>query len=185
MSNYGYFVTYSNRKTIGLIVRDGQTLEIKAPYGTPDSAIRDMLLKHERWITKHLAKGQERGKGAPQQKLSSEELVELARQAADRLPPLVRYYAEKLHVSYGRITVRAQRSRWGSCSSGGNLSFNCLLMLMPPECMEYVVAHELCHRLEMNHSPRFWTLVKSVLPDYKAAYDWLKKNGPAIVGRLP
>ena len=87
-------------------------------------------------------------------------------------------------VTYGRITIRNQVSRWGSCSSVGNLNFNCLLMLAPPEVRDYVVVHELCHRKEMNHSPAFWAEVEKMIPDYKAHKKWLKDNGTALISRL-
>ena len=87
-------------------------------------------------------------------------------------------------VSYGGITIRAQKTRWGSCSSKGNLNFNCLLLLAPAEVLDYVVVHELCHRREMNHSPKFWAEVERVLPDYDARRKWLKENGPGLISRL-
>ena len=67
--------------------------------------------------------------------------------------------------------------RWGSCSSKGNLNFNCLLMLAPSEILDYVVVHELCHRKQMNHSKAFWLEVEKVLPDYKESIEWLKEEG--------
>jgi predicted metal-dependent hydrolase len=87
-------------------------------------------------------------------------------------------------VSYGRITIRNQKTRWGSCSGKGNLNFNCLLMLAPPEVLDYVVVHELCHRREMNHSPRFWALVEQVLPDWRQRRQWLKTHGDALMRRM-
>ena len=81
--------------------------------------------------------------------------------------------------------MRRQRSKWGSCSSAGNLNFNCLLLLAPLEVLDYVVVHELCHRLEMNHSPRFWAEVRRVLPDYEAARGWLREEGGSLMARLP
>lgn len=86
-------------------------------------------------------------------------------------------YAEKLGVTYGRITIRCQKSRWGSCSSRGDLSFNCTLMKCPPEALDSVVAHELCHRKEMNHSARFYAEVLRVFPDYPKWHRWLKETG--------
>ena len=86
-------------------------------------------------------------------------------------------------VTYGRITIRNQKTRWGSCSSKGNLNFNCLLMLTPPEVIDYVVVHELCHRKEMNHSKAFWDEVAHVLPDYEKARLWLKTEGDMIMRR--
>ena len=100
------------------------------------------------------------------------------------IPQRVAHYAAKLGVTYGRITIRNQKTRWGSCSSKGNLNFNCLLMLTPPEVIDYVIVHELCHRKEMNHSARFWTLVASILPDYTEQKRWLREHGGVIIGRL-
>jgi predicted metal-dependent hydrolase len=88
-------------------------------------------------------------------------------------------------ISYGRITVRSQHTRWGSCSAKGNLNFNCLLMLVPQEVLDYVVVHELCHRKELNHSARFWAQVERILPDYRIHRKWLKDHGSALIGRLP
>ena len=98
--------------------------------------------------------------------------------------PLSRNYAEKLGVSYGRITIRNQRSRWGSCSGKGNLNFNCLLMLAPPEVLDSVVVHELCHLRQMNHSERFYAEVLRVFPDYWRCHRWLKENGGALMQRM-
>ncbi|HAN50208.1 MAG TPA: metal-dependent hydrolase, partial [Lachnospiraceae bacterium] len=91
---------------------------------------------------------------------------------------------KSMGVDYGRITIRHQKTRWGSCSGKGNLNFNCLLMLTPPEVQEYVIVHELCHRKEMNHSYRFWAEVEDVLPDYRVQEQWLKTNGGALIGAM-
>ena len=97
------------------------------------------------------------------------------------IPQRVKKYAPLVGVDYGRITIRMQKSRWGSCSSKGNLNFNCLLMAMPEEIRDYVVVHELCHRKQMNHSDKFWAEVEHVLPDYKASKKWLRDNGERIM----
>ena len=110
-------------------------------------------------------------------KLTQEELNKLASLAKDVIPSKVAYYARIMGVTYGRITIRCQKTRWGSCSSKGNLNFNCLLMLAPPDVLDYVVVHELCHRLEMNHSAAFWKQVERVLPSYKEQRKWLKDMG--------
>ena len=90
------------------------------------------------------------------------------------------YYAQLLGVTYATISIRDQKTRWGSCSSKGNLSFSWRLILAPPKVLDYVVVHELCHRKEMNHSPRFWVLVESMIPDYKTHRKWLKENGEKL-----
>lgn len=100
------------------------------------------------------------------------------------IPRRVEKYAPLVGVRVGRITIRNQVSRWGSCSAQGNLNFNCLLMLCPEEVRDYVVVHELCHRKQLNHSPAFWAEVERVLPGYKEQYRWLKENGSRLIRRL-
>ena len=87
------------------------------------------------------------------------------------------YYARRMDVTYGRIAIKNTKTRWGSCSSLGNLNFHWKLALMPPAILDYVVVHELAHRKEMNHSPRFWAEVEKILPDYKERRGWLREHG--------
>ena len=115
---------------------------------------------------------------------SDGQLQALASQARQTVPERVAYFAPLVGVTYGRITIRSQHTLWGSCSGKGNLNFNCLLMLTPPEVLDYVVVHELCHRKEMNHSARFWAEVEHVLPDYEIRRKWLRENGTALISRL-
>ena len=89
-------------------------------------------------------------------------------------------YARKMGVTYGRITIREQKTRWGSCTSEGNLNFNWRLIFAPEKVLDYVVVHELSHRKEMNHSPAFYAVVASVMPEYKACEKWLRDNGATL-----
>ena len=105
----------------------------------------------------------------------------MAEEALQIIPPRVKKYAELVGVTYGRITIRNQKTRWGSCSGKGNLNFNCFLIKAPEKVMDYVIIHELCHRIEMNHSERFWNLVEQVMPDYRVQKEWLKNNGMSLM----
>lgn len=87
------------------------------------------------------------------------------------------YFAEMMGVTFGRITLRDQKTRWGSCSKEGNLNFNWRLLLMPPEYLDYVVVHELAHRKHMDHSREFWSEVERIYPRYRKLRKWLKDNG--------
>ncbi|MBE0541204.1 MAG: M48 family metallopeptidase [Verrucomicrobia bacterium] len=100
----------------------------------------------------------------------------LWRLAAQELPPRVLNYAAMHQLPVRRITVRNQKSRWGSCSRRGTISLNWRLIQTPPHVQDYIVLHELCHLREMNHSARFWLEVERVCPDFKAAEHWLKQH---------
>lgn len=89
-------------------------------------------------------------------------------------------YAELMGVSFSRVTIRDQRSRWGSCSAAGELSYSWRLILTPPHVLDYVAAHEAAHLKHMNHGPRFWRLVLSHCPDAARAKKWLKANGQSV-----
>ena len=97
----------------------------------------------------------------------------LSERALERIRGRLQYYAPRVGVTFGRVTIREQKTRWGSCSGKGNLNFNWKLIMAPPQVLDYVVIHELCHRLEFNHSPRFWALVERQMPDYRAWKKWL------------
>ena len=175
----------SNRKTMGLEITPDAKVLVRAPYRVPESEIRRLVSEKADWIDKHLAKVLERRKEqSTRGKLTMDDINRLAEQALDVIPQKAAHYAGIVGVTYGRITIRNQRSRWGSCSSKGNLNFNCLLMLTPEEVQDYVVVHELCHRREMNHSERFWKEVEAVLPEYKKARQWLKEHGSSIIGSM-
>ena len=175
----------SNRRTLCIEVRGGVFI-VRAPIWATGPQINEFLHRHRRWIQsrqKQLERLREAGDGVG--KLTDGELRALAKKAMTVIPERVRYYAPKVGVSYGRITIRNQRTKWGICSAKGNLNFNCLLMLTPPEVIDSIVVHELCHRKEMNHSERFYAEVLRVFPDYRKWQRWLKENGPAIMAQMP
>lgn len=175
----------SSRRTMSLeVTKDGRVL-VRAPLRMPQAAIEQFVQDKKTWIEKSLLKVRERKEErSGQQKLSMDDIRKLADEALAILPAKVAFYAQKVGVTYGRITIRNQKSRWGSCSGKGNLNFNCLLMLMPEAVQDYVVVHELCHRKEMNHSDRFWREVENVLPDYRQQRDWLKEHGGSIIDSM-
>lgn len=96
--------------------------------------------------------------------------------ARTELAKKVMIFGEQMKVSVNRIVIKEQKTRWGSCSSKGNLNFNWKLVLMPERIMDYVVVHELAHRKQMNHSPAFWREVEAVLPDYRERRQWLREH---------
>ena len=178
-----YEVIRSNRKTLAVQIHGDRVL-VRAPARATNEDIQRFLMEHIDWIEKHLAKAKQQAATALP-KLTMEDIRRLADQALAVIPLRVRYYAPLVGVTYGRITIRNQKTRWGSCSARGNLNFNCLLMLAPPEVLDYVIVHELCHRKEMNHSDRFYVEVLRVFPDYHKWDKWLKENGPILMGLMP
>lgn len=177
----------SSRRTLSLQVKnDGQVI-VRAPKHVTLQEIAAFVRKNSAWLHKHLEKvrkEKELNAASPVQPLTMEDIQKLADEALRVIPGRVAHFAPLVGVTYGRITVRNQRTRWGSCSSKGNLNFNCLLMLAPPGILDYVVVHELCHRKEMNHSPKFWAEVAKVMPDYKERQKWLRTEGSNIMRRM-
>jgi predicted metal-dependent hydrolase len=94
--------------------------------------------------------------------------VEAQNIIAFRLPIIeTKYNILGIKLNFKHMSIRSQRTRWGSASSRGNLSFNYRIIYLPPELQDLIIAHELCHLREMNHSPAFWALVEKAVPDYK------------------
>ncbi len=178
-------VIRSRRKSVSLQIDEELNITVRAPYYVSNEEIIRFVKDRREWLSRHfkrmkLRKDERRHVAL----LTKEELYALAKQALDYIPKRVAYFAPKVGVTYGRVMIRNQRSRWGSCSSKGNLNYNCLLMLAPYDVIDYVVVHELCHRLQMNHSKQFWGEVERVLPEYRSAKKWLKEHGNEIMRRM-
>ena len=174
-----YRLVRTNRRTIAIeVLPDGEVV-VRCPLHARESQVHAFVQSKQDWIMKHVAK-------APTsvQPLTQPQLKELARQAKLLLPQRAAYFAQRMGLRYGRITIRTQRTLWGSCSGRGNLNFNCLLMLAPAHVQDYVVVHELCHLKQMNHSAAFWTEVEAVLPNYRVSRKWLSDNGKALLAKL-
>ena len=179
-----YKIKRSNRKTISLELTP-EGLLVRASLRASLVEIEKVIHKHRRWIDSHMQKlEKELEEASSAGMLSQQDLRDLARQAREYLPGRVAFYEPLIGVRAGRITIRTQKSRWGSCSAKGNLNFNCLLMLTPPEVIDSVVVHELCHLKEMNHSRRFYDEVSRVYPEYYKWHRWLRDHGGAIMKRV-
>lgn len=182
---YTVTVERSRRRSLSIEVKEDGNVLVKAPLHLPDEKIRGFLDEKQEWIAGAVETARRKKEAlADVQVLSGEEVRKLGEEALQFFPERCSFYARQLDVSYGRITVRNQKSRWGSCSAKGNLNFNVGLMLAPPEVRDYVVVHELCHRIEMNHSPAFWRQVERILPDYRERRKWLRYNGDAIMKQI-
>ena len=151
------------------------TITVRAPYRMPVQTADWFVEGHRDWIEVRLKAGARIMAERPA--YTDKERAEGRKRAAEIIEARCRYYAPVMGVSYGTVTIREQKTRWGSCSAKGNLNFNWKLVLMPPEILDYVVVHELAHRIQMNHSAAFWAEVGKILPDYKERRQWLKVNG--------
>lgn len=172
-----FLMVRSSRKTLALQVKEDGTVLARAPYRMPEYRVRQFVREKADWIRKSREKAAMRQKPQGQSHLSPQEKEKLRTLASEVFRARAEFFAPQIGVTYTKIAVRDQKTRWGSCSSAGNLNFNFRLLLAPPEVLDYVVVHELCHRKEMNHSPAFWAQVARVLPDYQERKAWLKENG--------
>jgi len=181
-------VIRSKRKTLAIEIRPDMRVVVRAPEKIPQNEIMKFVEEKQNWIKKHLVqmyfKAEENKKQKKEPALTNADIEKLCQKALSVIPDKVKYYAEIMGVTYGRITIRNQKTRWGSCSSKGNLNFNCLLMLMPDKVLDYVVVHELCHLRQMNHSKKFWKEVERYMPDYPNYKKWLNENGGALIERM-
>jgi hypothetical protein len=146
-----------------------------------DAEIDRVLHDHRDWLA------DQRVLQRPRLRLDPRGVSELEgrRAARELVAMLVEDEAAALGVEAGKIQIRDQRTRWGSCSANGNLSFNWRLVLAPFEVLDYVVVHEVCHLREANHSRRFWRLVESRRPDWRDQKVWLDAHGPELLAFRP
>lgn len=171
----------SRRKTVEIQIKNGRVI-VRVPFYAANKDIDEFIIRHSKWIEKQTAKLSENIKEKENiKKLTEKEIEALYEKAKRVLPERAAYYAPIIGVKYGRISIRKQKTRWGSCSAKGNLNFNCLLMLAPPEVIDSVVVHELCHIKEMNHSKKFYDEVIKAFPSYKEQRKWLKENGAKLL----
>ncbi len=168
------------RKTSQLTMEPDGVLTVRVPSWMPDEEVRRLVAKNRQWIEEKQAEVAK--KRDTQIRITDQMRRDGVEKALKIIPERVAFYARQMGCEgrYHRITIREQKTRWGSCSSQGNLNFNWKLVLMPQEVLDYVVVHELAHLYEMNHSPRFWSVVERVLPDYKRRRDLLGQWGTRL-----
>lgn len=161
-----YELIRSKRKTVSITVKSDGRVIVRAPLLASVRRINEFVESKEDWINKNVKRVLENPATKPRE-FTPEEKKRLVKQARILITQRVEYYAPIVGVSYNRIAIKDTKTRWGSCSRDGNLNFSFRLVLKPIELLDYVVVHELCHRIHMNHSKEFWKEVERVLPDYK------------------
>ena len=180
-----YTLVRSSRKSCAISIdQDGQ-ITVRVPICTSEKEISHLLIEKRLWIITKYLEVLEQQKSRPVSDLTDAQRSALEKRyinaAKEYFPKRAAYFKQFTGGSYNRITIRDQKTRWGSCSAKGTLSFNWRLMLAPPAILDYVIVHELCHLTYMNHSAAFWNKVESVYPDYRAARKWLKDHGHELV----
>ena len=180
-----YEVVYSRRKTCAVSISAEGKITLRLPLRTSEAQVRHLLLDKQHWIITHYLEAVKRAKNRPVSNLTDTQRAALEKRyitaAKEYFPKRVACFAPLTGGTYTRITIRDQKTRWGSCSAKGTLSFNWRLMLAPPAVLDYVVVHELCHLTHMDHSKAFWSLVESICPDYRTHRKWLKDHGQELI----
>ena len=159
-----YRVIYSDRRTVGISIKDGEVI-VRAPRTVSSSFIKKIVSKHSLWIKKSLEKQEIRRQNHPEPKIEDE--AELRADAKLYFTAKTEEYSKIMGLKYGRISITGAKKRFGSCNSHGNICYSFRAMTYPEKFREYLVVHELCHLVYMNHSKDFYALVAKYMPDYK------------------
>jgi predicted metal-dependent hydrolase len=162
------------RRNLRITVKPGGMVAVAKPGFVSEHAVEDFLVKKSAWVIKVLDRmGRRKNLLAGGKRADYKRLAETARE-------LVRqrliFFNKKYNLKFGRVAIRDQRTRWGSCSRKGNLNFNYRITLLPPRLADYIVVHEMCHLAELNHSAKFWRLVARALPDFGDRRRELRQN---------
>lgn len=176
---YQVKIIRSKRRTIAVCIKNGE-VTVRAPLFYPEYKINEFLHEKKNWIEKHLLMQ----KPQEVEKYPNQEIKSLKKIAKPIIIKKVEYFSKIIGVKYNAVSIRAQKTLWGSCTAKKTLNFNCLLLKAPESVLDYVIIHELCHLKEMNHSSRFWALVKKYLPNYKTEKDWLKREGVKLLYKI-
>ncbi len=181
------------------MVDGSQNVEIVVPPRAPEGLVEQMLADHRGWLERQLAKPPRPFRLGLQRRdcvwigglaMPLPAVVDLAAwyrgEARHEAGRVLAEEADRIGVSYRALAIRDQRTRWGSCSATGTLSFNWRLVIAPHAVLRYVVVHELCHRLRHDHSRAFWQLVAQHRPTHKDEKAWLDEHGPELLAyRVP
>ena len=172
-------------KSAGFRVTPDGRVELRVPLRTSQQMIDDVIRRYrpkmEEMARRQQKAAEEFGEIPP---LDNDSLHRYAEQTCRLLNERLGVFAAQLGVTYNRVCVKTLVSRWGSCSGKGNLNFNSLLCLLPPQVADYIMIHELCHLKQHNHSPAFWAEVAQAMPDYRQSVRWLKRYGGVLIEQL-
>lgn len=160
-------------KRLKLTVQPGGQIIVSAPPRFSRRLIEQFIRQHRAWLEKQI----ERSKLLPTTTTNRRAYLKNKSAARQLAMERLAFFNQHYNFSYQRLTIRNQRTRWGSCSKQGALSFNYKISLLPPDLADYVIVHELCHLGQFNHSAKFWALVGQTIPDYLARRRALRRLG--------
>ncbi len=157
-----FTIIRSSRRSMALEVTRNRQIIVRIPFFVTDAQAGDFVMSKQDWLQRHLQSP------VPQRRDHTEnEIAALKKSARETLPARVAHYADKMGVKPAAVGVTRARGRYGSCSVKKRINFSCFLMASPPEAVDYVVVHELCHLKYMNHGIAFYALLSRVLPDWR------------------
>jgi predicted metal-dependent hydrolase len=159
-------IKHSKRMTLS--VKAGARVVVTAPFRIPKRDIDAFVFAQKQWIERVVVSQKKKEKQwKPNDEVSQENYYACKARSLKFVRERLTHFALLYNVSYSRVSVKQMSSRWGSCSEQGNMSFHWRLLFLPTELADYVVVHEICHLIELNHSDRFWRLVQQTIPDWR------------------
>jgi predicted metal-dependent hydrolase len=169
-------ITYSKRKTLAIKITPQGSVQVSAPRLTPKWYINSFIRSRSTWIEKHLTVISRRELTNPKPNLTGDQIKTHKKQAKKVITSEVEKWSQIMHLTYAKTRISSAKTRWGSCSFTNTISINWRLILLPEECLEYVIIHELAHITEKNHSKNFWNIVETYCPDYKTTRKTLQSH---------
>lgn len=164
--NFDYKIKrFSRSRSLKIIVHKDGSVVLTAPKRTSERRLKSFLAKNESWVLGKLKKIAEMDEDLIN--YSQSHFLAYKKEAEELIARKVDFWSAQYEVEYNKIVIKKMKTRWGSCSSKGNLNFNYKLFFLPEDLQDYIIVHEICHLFEMNHSNRFWTLVEKCIPDYR------------------
>ena len=174
--NVGYILKKSKRaKRLRIAVYCDASVIVTAPYRLKENIIEEFIISKSKWLLEKLESFKKLEKKSSF-KFSKKDYLKHKKEAKKLILERLEYFGKSYGFSYNRVSIKNQKTVWGSCSKKKNLNFNYKILFLPNKLADYIIVHELCHLKEMNHSARFWALVSKIISNFKEIRKELKKH---------